>query len=230
MARRMHLVLVAAEGNKEFLTSKPESGMGYQVVWVNVGPGESSLYLAFNAELLVSVEELPKELPSYDRCIATAQQLSRSARVDIVPATEMLPVFWKHPFLAFKRAHTEQPDALSRHYTTATATRETFKRFSATPNDNRVGPDGSLRAGTYATTENDVKVVPSGLAAVPRYALPIPWPARSVFTIRPPASTSILCGTVEPRFAQSGGGVEVYFPKELPPGCVVLPPDLLDER
>ena len=84
-----------------------------------------------------------------------------------------------------------------------------FFRFSATEVDLRVKDDGSFVPGTYATTFGDLRMVPSGLAAVGRYALPIPEFARYVRSIVTDAGHKM--GTALPRYSQSGGGVEVKF-------------------
>ena len=65
--------------------------------------------------------------------------------------------------------------------------------------------------GTYATTEWDSHIVPSGLAAVARYALPNPMPAIYCFRIAPSQGIPILVGTTSPAYSQAGGGVEVRF-------------------
>jgi len=95
---------------------------------------------------------------------------------------------------------------------------EEFIRLSAFKNDKRIGEDGSVIGGTYATTPNDMNVTPSGLAAVGRYALPNRLPAKFVFKITPPPSTPIYFGTVTPNYGLCGGGVEVFFPNPLPEG------------
>ena len=60
------------------------------------------------------------------------------------------------------------------------ARKEQLIRYSAFWPDRRIAPDGSVGTGTYATTENDKTVVPSGLTAVGRYALPNPAPAGRI--------------------------------------------------
>ena len=97
---------------------------------------------------------------------------------------------------------------------------EQFVRFSAFQTYRRVGGDGSIRANTYATTLVDANVVPSGPAAVGRYALPNPLSARHAFTFGAPTSTTIYCGATTPNFGQAGGGVEVRFSSQLPAGSV----------
>jgi hypothetical protein len=85
-----------------------------------------------------------------------------------------------------------------------------YFRFSANKADPRVLPNGDFIAGTYATTYNDLRMVPSGFAAVGRYALPSPLSARYMFMIMT-NSVPQLVGTAVPNFGQSGGGVEVLF-------------------
>ena len=86
-----------------------------------------------------------------------------------------------------------------------------------------------MRDGTYVTTDTDTSQVPSGLAAVGRYALPNPTPAIYKFVLCPPSGTSISCGTVSPNFGQAGGGVEVLLNARLPSGTV-CGPGIIAER
>lgn len=97
---------------------------------------------------------------------------------------------------------------------------ERFVRFSAFGNDRRVSPDGSLLPGTYVTSERDAAVVPSGFAAVGRYALPNPIAAIHRFDIEMAGSVTGLVGTVLPAFGQAGGGVEIELTQGAPPRSV----------
>ena len=105
---------------------------------------------------------------------------------------------------------------------------ELFVRYSAFASDRRINQDGSVRSGTYVTTENDASHVPSGLAAVGRYALPNPAPARYRFVMSPPDGTGIRCGTAAPKFNQAGGGVEVLFSADLPAGTASGPQSIAE--
>lgn len=109
-----------------------------------------------------------------------------------------------------------------------TPANEVFKRFSAYANDRRVRPDGSLSAGTYATTEVDAANAKTGAEAVRRYALPNPAAASFVFTSRPAAKTAIQRGTVAPAFNQPGGGAEVIFPRGTQAGTTSGPDRIPD--
>lgn len=105
---------------------------------------------------------------------------------------------------------------------------ELFVRYSAFASDRRINQDGSVSSGTFVTTENDASQVPSGLAAVGRYALPNPAPARYRFVLSPPPGTPIHCGTAAPNFHQAGGGVEVQFSANLPPGTASGPQSITE--
>jgi hypothetical protein len=58
----------------------------------------------------------------------------------------------------------------------ATAPGDVFMRFTAYSNDRRNTSEKGLLPGTYATTEEDSRVVATGEQAVERYALPNPTP------------------------------------------------------
>ena len=81
------------------------------------------------------------------------------------------------------------PSASLPPYTYFYKPNDVFIRLSAFNDDKRILPNGSVLAGTYATTLNDIKVVPSGAAAVGRYALPDRLPACHVYRIIPPPKT-----------------------------------------
>ena len=106
---------------------------------------------------------------------------------------------------------------------------EIFVRYSAYPNDFRIRSDGSVLPDTYVTTRTDSLQVPSALAAIARYALPNPTPARFRFTLSPPPGTAIHCGTSAPQLGLSGGGVEVRFDLPLPAGTA-SGPQIIPER
>jgi hypothetical protein len=72
--------------------------------------------------------------------------------------------------------------------------------------------DHGLATGSYATTKTDLTIVPSGLVAVGRFALPTRISARYVFRITPGKGVKIFYGTVIPKYGLCGGGVEVFSP------------------
>lgn len=107
-------------------------------------------------------------------------------------------------------------------FLTKTTRADVFYRLSAFRNDRRIGPNGKVAPQTYSTTQNDITEVPSGLAAVGRYALPSRLPAVFVFEITPPAGTPVVYGTVTPNHGLAGGGVEAFFPNGCSKGSAVF--------
>lgn len=213
-------------GQEKILLEEPESGMGYQLLRAAINGEGSLIFFAFNTELLVEPNEL-HELAGegFEDEVETA---------DAPQEFEVEEVFDPASQENYESFDIQPPDPsypspklpLSR----STGAYDGFKRYLAGPRDPRVNEDGSLRPGTYVTTVSDSALVPSGLAAVGRYALPNPRPARYVSTIVPEQSVSVRYryGTVVPAFGQSGGGVEVFFVDPVPPGSV-LPPYLISE-
>ncbi len=89
---------------------------------------------------------------------------------------------------------------------------KSFFRYSPFALDRRINfADGSVLSGTFATTERDATLVPFGLVAVSRFALPNHFHARSCFELRPPAGTPIYCGNSVHALGQAGEGVEILF-------------------
>jgi hypothetical protein len=123
----------------------------------------------------------------------------------------------------FRRAYVDLALAPSPRITRTTRDFEGFARVSAFPADRRVGLDGSLEKGAFATTIDDLRMVPSGFAASGRYALPNPAAARFVYIIVPGSGHTIDGGTVRPAYYQAGGGVEVVFVNGAPKGSVFKP-------
>lgn len=97
---------------------------------------------------------------------------------------------------------------------------ESLVRFSAFKNDRRIRPDGSVLPGSYVTSGRDAGLVPSGFAAVGRYALPNPLSAINRFDIEVAGGTPGLVGTVLPAFGQAGGGVEIELTQGAPAGSL----------
>ena len=105
-------------------------------------------------------------------------------------------------------------------FQTKTVAGDIFYRLSPYRDDRRISKMDGLVPGTYSTTNSDIAVVPSGLAAVGRYALPSRLPAVYVFRITPTPGTPVSYGTVVPNFGLCGGGVEALFPEGTNPGSV----------
>lgn len=188
----------------------PETGMGFHQIMVfaynNLRPRIVTLvnnkYIFefenyANLPLFLNMESL-QVIPNFDSDISKISILTNS-RFSANDTTSTLPP-----------------------YTYYTEPGDMFIRLSAFDNDKRILADGSVLKGTYATTWTDMKVTPSGLAAVGRYALPNRLSAYYLYRIIPPVGTAVLFGTVTPNYGLCGGGVEVFFPDGCSKGSAFL--------
>ena len=208
------------------LLEEVETGMGYQVATINGGR-----YVILNAELAF-------ELPQYDRNNAedsSPRPADRLRADDLDWLKDQLPEYLakkgKPLTQGLRRLDCAEHLEVETHgsYPSNSSPGELFVRYSAFRQDRRIDPDFSVKPGTYVTTATDAPHVPSGLAAVGRYALPVHIPAVHKFTLTPRAPVPITCGATAPRFGQAGGGVEVLFINSLPAGTA-MGPVLIPER
>lgn len=197
------------------LMSLQETGMGYQVVEVSPTYGVTVPILVLNAEM--AIEEgvtrfLHFRASSSD--IREAYDVLREAprvrfRVLSLPELESRAMLERYSEVGDGPAIEAMPVACKPE--------EKFLRFSAFANDRRILADGSLTAGTFATTWEDGWLsVRTGLDAVQRYALPNSAPAVNRFWLSPPQAVNVQRGTAQPAYGQPGGGVEVLFTNGAP--------------
>jgi hypothetical protein len=90
---------------------------------------------------------------------------------------------------------------------------DVYYRCEPFPTSRRIDQTNrTVASGTYAAPASELPFMPTGLAAVARYALPSLFPARWRWELQPSAGTMIDYGASVPLYGQSGGGVEVMFP------------------
>jgi hypothetical protein len=112
---------------------------------------------------------------------------------------------------------------------TNTLDREVFYRCEAFPTSKRIDQARKTIAPlTYAAPFSEVPFIPTGFAAVGRFALPSYFPAVFRWELQPQIGTSILCGAVVPMYGQSGGGVEVCFDAGGTNNCAIADQVILD--
>ena len=214
------------------LKKKKETGMGYQLIEAKV-KGQRGIFFVFNCELIVGLEELP------DAGYFPSERLDELDTLDDFNFVSLMPlsslptqtggsgggVPGAPPAGGAPSSGTglSTPLAPSPRIIRQTVDFEGFARLSAFPKDHRVTSRGGLVSGTYATTVDDLRLVPSGFAAAGRYALPNPAAARYVYLVVPGNGHDIDGGTVRPAHNQAGGGVEVEFVKGVPDGSVFRP-------
>jgi len=89
---------------------------------------------------------------------------------------------------------------------------DVFYRCEPWPKSRRIDQKKEIvEAGTFAWPATELPLVPSGFAAVGRYALPSLLPACFRWELQPQPGTMMDCGASVPLYGQSGGGVEVRF-------------------
>jgi len=88
-------------------------------------------------------------------------------------------------------------------------------------------PTNDIIADTYGFPASELPFVPTGFAAVGRYALPDLPPACRRYEIQPPPNYTLQCGACVPLYGQAGGGVEVMFHKTFTNAVPLPPPNLL---
>jgi hypothetical protein len=194
------------------LVETSESGMGFQILRYR---GE--LIVALNATVLVPLRDLIEARANADELVALLARSETDLESDASEPFDLHDDFT----LAFSQLELQLNSietglnipkiaAAPPENVISPKRAYSYYRFSAAHRDKRIMPNGDFVPGTYATTYADFHFVPSGFAAVGRYALPNPASARFVFQIvtldRP-----TLMGTATPNFGQAGGGVEVLF-------------------
>jgi hypothetical protein len=207
-------ILKLAKEEADTLAEYPETGMGFQLMEVPISGLGSKIFLVLNSQYLIPA-------PNKNEMMAHLQQIASKGveALDKLENVEKASIAGKSKLIASrldpefrispeaKTLLNEQP-LLSVIKSPIVAM---YFRFSPYPNDRRVRRDGSFTKGTYATTYNDIRMIPSGFSAVARYALPNPLPAIYIYPIVT-ATAPVHIGAVVPNFGQAGGGVEVCFP------------------
>lgn len=193
------------------LVAAPESGIGFQVLRY-----QGQFLVALNATILVPLSDLRYGEVTADQLalfLSGPQDTLRPGFETIDMQDEFQLVFSQlDPQLYDSDTGLTAPEIVAAPSESAISPRRPYSyyRFSAASQDKRVTASGDFLPGTYATTYADFSFVPSGFAAVGRYALPNPVSARFVFQITTYDRPTKM-GTATPNFGQAGGGVEVLF-------------------
>lgn len=206
-----------------------EMGMGFHFARATSGDIRGSIGVILNGTFALNADDLRSMHQSEG--LSLAKSLEKFKDYLEKPSVNFEPVNDVDVYFDFLlKIGYRPPEILKRQYASMHSSPsrigfcrsgDCFVRFSAFRNDRRVGQDGTLLAGSYCTSESDTSCVPNALSAVGRYALPNTAPPVHVFRIFPPQSTPMNYGTVVPNFGQAGGGAEMEFNQQLPPGSVV---------
>lgn len=201
----------ATESAERRLIATPESGIGFQVL-----RHRGQLLVALNATFLVPLDVLREGGATTDELAALLAEGPGSFHVvaESIELAESFQLVFSQLDPEYRDAQTglTSPEVVAAPPQNVISPKRPYSyyRFSAGPRDKRVAPNGDFLPGTYATTYADFQFVPSGFAAVGRYALPNPASARFVLQIVT-FDTPTKMGTAAPNFGQAGGGVEVLF-------------------
>ena len=206
------------------LVALPESGMGFQIVTTRTPRPMMLLVLYGRLAFDISDVQLStgrryedrldngfRIMEAITRIKSTVVSLSEPTSFTLVESRIADPAGLVHPgMVPSTGASSTPPSTLIKTYTLTSP--RTFHRYSAYMPDRRVDSKGSFQPGTYATPDSEVPFVPTGFAAVGRFALPNVDPASHHYVAMAGSGTVVSFGTVAPAYGQSGGGVEAYFP------------------
>lgn len=202
------------ENTQSRLLKEPETGMGFQVIKYR-----DSALVIFNASIAIPLNELREQPLSEDDYNLVSghpdsgfEQNSDSLNIedDILILNLLLRTGMDTDTfgLSISESAIIPPESII-----SSRIPHAYYRYSPYHIDKRVDSiSGDFFPGTFATTQSDMHFVPSGFAAVGRYALPNPASAKYIFPIVTFDKPNLI-GTVAPNFGQSGGGVEVLFNK-----------------
>jgi hypothetical protein len=198
----------------ERLVKQHESGIGYQIARYR---REREPLIVFNASIAMPLDEFRNHRFSSDDYLMLSDEFAEVGIHEKFDLNDELAVVFSQfggssdvdSFgLSFTSNPISPPEAAM-----PTGVPTSYYRYCAFSRDRRVSAKGDFVAGTYATTYSDMHFVPSGFAAVGRYALPNPASARYISTIVTLDRPSLM-GTASPNFGQAGGGVEVLFDQQ----------------
>lgn len=205
------------------LLSKPETGMGYQIVKANpLGEEGKKLFLVYNSDLAVEMNEEFKEhheLLKSNGYVLTKNRANRDLLLDkgsikILSHQEfcIAEVTFSRSFINqyhrqnIKRGATENPPVNPDGV-------ELFLRVCAHPYDCRIDYETQrLLPGSFAISFNDyLTCFNTQDDPTDRYSMPNHRKIKWAFVIQPKTTDLVCQGGVQPIFDEMGGGVEIYF-------------------
>ncbi|HWA47236.1 MAG TPA: hypothetical protein VG742_03135 [Dongiaceae bacterium] len=224
--------------NPEAFAEAPEAGMDLHIatgtggIFVVVGQRVAILLEDVLSEPVAGYFEQPWLRPGLERgeCEAYFQEWLRRLRAapPLNPAPLGFVVMPRGPL----PATPWRPSVVHGHlpFTTTTDSSTVIYRWEAFPTSRRITrtpAGGTIAKDTYAAPASEVPFAITGFAAVARFALPNLMPACYRWELQPDSGTLIECGASVPLYGQSGGGVEVRFPKDTNNRCPIADPVIL---
>ncbi len=213
----------------KLLLSKPETGMGYQIIEATrAGRNTKERFCVYNGQLIIDLDasfKRNKEL-AFSKNFSTILNESNLLNIN----TGSIQVLSKKTFISLsenlisriklmsetdkknKKRNSGGKGAIdnSKEYANGV---EVFARVSAYEDDKRIDfINKRLKDGSFTTTEQDYKdCCSTNDDPVDRYALPNDEKIKWVFYIKPKIINVLQRGIVQPDFGHDGGGIESYF-------------------
>lgn len=211
------------------LLSKPETGMGYQIIEAKrAGKTTIERFCVYNGQLAIDLDysfTRNKDLAFSKNFSAildssnllnietsSIQVISKSSLIrlsdNLIPRIKLMSESEK----SIKKRHSGTKGAKDNPKRYARES-EVFVRLSAYEDDKRIDfVNRKLKEGSYTTTEQDYKeCYTTNDDPVDRYALPNDEKIKWAFYIKPKTSDSLQEGVVQPDFGHEGGGIEAFF-------------------
>ncbi len=211
------------------LLSKPETGMGYQIIEATrVGSNTREKFCVYNGQLIIDLDssfKRNKELAFTKNFSAilnesnllnintsSIQVLSKKSFINLsenlIPRIKLMSETDKKN----KKRNSGGKGAIDNSKEFANGI-EVFVRISAYEDDKRIDfVNKKLKEGSYTTTEQDYKdCYSTNDDPVDRYALPNDEKIKWAFYIKPKNTNTLQRGIVQPDFGHDGGGIETYF-------------------
>ncbi len=201
------------------LISKPETGMGYQVIDARKsGKFTSERFVVYNSELIV---ELDNRFETFKRQIISEGFSNILNKSDLL-SLEIVNVLPKSQIKQIRFLAESKRNNMVRYSGGVGAIdakkenadgKEVFVRLSAYADDKRIDfANKKLKPGSYTTTLIDYQTCKRlNDDPVDRYALPNDETIKWAFHIQPKTSDQLQRGIVQPAFGHDGGGIEAYF-------------------
>jgi hypothetical protein len=199
--------------NQVILLSRPESGMGYQLITARfVSEYKSRKFLVLNSEIIIEHDEyewlffnkIVREGWNEIKSIAKEQPLQD---IELKSKKEYFNIVAEEDTTGKKGAKDNSIQFANGWMV--------FVRLSAFYDDKRIDRiNKCLRAGSYTTTNDDYLTCTNNkYDPIDRYAIPNNDPIKWAFNIVPKITDTFQQGIVQPDFGKKGGGVECYFEK-----------------
>lgn len=219
--------LYSADTNS--LLSKPETGMGYQIIEATrAGSNTKEKFCVYNGQLIIELDNSFKRYKDLAFTKTFSTILNESSLLNI--NTNSIQVLSKKNFInlsenlipriklmsatdkSSKKRNTGGKGALDSPKENANGI-EVFVRVSAYEDDKRIDfVNKKLKEGSFTTTEQDYKdCYSTNDDPVDRYALPNDEKIKWAFYIKPKSNNILQRGIVQPDFGHDGGGIETYF-------------------